>query len=267
MRTLTALFFAPLLCHSVFAAEKEQEWIKLFNGTDLTGLEVLVEGGKAGEDPKGYVTIHDGMIHMYQNTPDTEAVKFGVVMTKKEYSHYRLRFEYKWGTKKFAPRKEDKFKRDGGLLYHVWDASKIWPGSVECQVQEGDTGDLIFLQAGGLVGIDPKEPRFYQPIPEGGKAESILTTGFHYVAKRGVADTTDGWNTVEIVVRGGREAVHIVNGKALIRATEFRKPTGGGKSEPLTQGRIAIQLEGAELMYRNIEIQEFPVESTEAPKP
>jgi hypothetical protein len=55
---------------------------------------------------------------------------------------------------------------------------------------------------------------------------------------------------MEIVARGDT-VEHVVNGTAVFRATHLRQPDG----TPLTKGRIQLQSEGAEVFYRNIEIQ------------
>src|SRR6185436_16532052 len=65
----------------------------------------------------------------------------------------------------------------------------------------------------------------------------------------------DGWNTVEIIVRGD-SATHIVNGKVNNRCANIKQMVDD-KWVPLKKGRIALQLEGAELFYRNIELKEL----------
>ena len=68
----------------------------------------------------------------------------------------------------------------------------------------------------------------------------------------------DGWNRVEVIVRGTDSAIHIVNGKVVNRATDLRElDETGTKWIPLTKGRILLQAEGAEVLYRNIEIKQL----------
>ena len=50
---------------------------------------------------------------------------FGYVATEKEYSHFHLRLEYKWGTKVCSANA----KRDAGILYHLAGDDKVWPQS------------------------------------------------------------------------------------------------------------------------------------------
>ena len=64
-----------------------------------------------------------------------------------------------------------------------------------------------------------------------------------------------GWNTVEVLVRGN-DATHIVNGKVNNRATKIEQMLDN-RWVPLTRGKIALQLEYAEVYYRNVEIKEL----------
>lgn len=65
-------------------------------------------------------------------------------------------------------------------------------------------------------------------------------------------DTKEGWNTIELIVRGSESAVHIVNGTVVNRVSDLRQLDKDGK--------ILFQAEVAEAFYRNIEIKELPVE-------
>jgi len=241
------------------------DWRPLFNGKDLEGWSTLVKGKAAGEDPDRYVTVKDGMIHMYAGTPDGEKVAFGVITTNESFSSYHLKLEYRWGTKKFAPRAKPGHKRDAGILYHVWNPDKVWPGSLEYQVQETDTGDLIFIDSGGTFFHEPGDPKRYLPESEGGLARfGLARNTWQLVAKRKVADRNEGWNTAEIIVRGGKSAEHLVNGESLLRLSNFVRPEGDG-TVPLTSGKISLQFEGAEIFYRNIVIRELDEAVTAQP--
>jgi uncharacterized protein len=74
--------------------------------------------------------------------------------------------------------------------------------------------------------------------------------------KSSTQDSLTEWNTVEVIVRGA-SSVHIVNGVVVNRS--FNQTLNG---QPLTKGRIALQAEGAEITYRNIQIKELPDEAS-----
>lgn len=69
----------------------------------------------------------------------------------------------------------------------------------------------------------------------------------------------DGWNTVEVIVHGD-SAVYLVNGKVNNRCTKMcrKDPNDSQKTIPLNKGKILLQAEGAEILYRNIEIKVLP---------
>lgn len=72
------------------------------------------------------------------------------------------------------------------------------------------------------------------------------------------------WNTVEIVCLG-EDAIHIVNGKVVMRLRGPRR-IDRGVPEPVTSGPIILQSEGAEIFYRAIEgrkINAIPAEFAE----
>lgn len=255
----------PFLLLSSAAILNAAEWRPLFNGKNLDGWSTLVKGKTEGEDPDRYVTVEDGMIHMYAGTPDGEKVAFGVITTNESFSSYHLKLEYRWGSKKFAPRAKPEHKRDAGILYHVWNPAKVWPGSLEYQIQETDTGDLIFIDSGGTFFHEPGDPKRYLAESEGGIARfGLAKNTWQLVAKRKVADRNEGWNTAEIIVRGGKSAEHWVNGERLLRLSNFVRPEGDG-TVPLTSGKISLQFEGAEIFYRNIAIRELDAAITANP--
>ncbi len=65
--------------------------------------------------------------------------------------------------------------------------------------------------------------------------------------------TRGEWNTVELISLGD-ESIHIVNGAVVMRLEKARREEAGALV-PLTSGRIALQTEGAELFYRDVEIR------------
>jgi hypothetical protein len=80
-----------------------------------------------------------------------------------------------------------------------------------------------------------------------GVAESVRRV------KRSHDCEVEGWNTVEVIVRGDN-SVHIINGKTN-NATIRMEHKVADKWIPLAKGKILLQQEGAEVFYRNIEIK------------
>ncbi len=241
------------LCSSVPSAQAEEKWTPLFNGTDLSGFDVQIRDQTPGEDSGKIFQVHDGLIHVYKDTPAGDPGPFGVITTKGEYSRYRLRFQYKWGEKKFAPRVN--VVRDAGVLYHVAASdTRIWPTSVECQVQENDVGDVFTVRCrvDTTAEKDSKPVKFLEKDAGGVPATVGVSGGIARVV-RDTPHEVEGWNTVEVVVNGP-DVVHIVNGKVNNRIYNMHGPDPADPKAwvPLTKGKISFQAEGAEIFYKDI---------------
>jgi hypothetical protein len=260
---LRAFGVALVVVSSGCAWGGEEGWKPLFNGQDLEGWTMAVEGAPVGEDPKGHIVVRDGAIHMYADTAEDARGDFGVIVTEGVYSRYHLSLEYAWGAKRFEPRKE--LLRDAGLLYHIADPNErtwgIWPVSMECQIQEGDTGDLVFLKVRGLTWLHPQDGKAPEGLGEagllpefGGRPMFCSQQHYAYVGRYPVYDRLEGWNRVEAIVQGAESATHLINGQ--VRSRLFRLTND--QLKPLASGHIALQLEGAEVMYRHIRIRELP---------
>ena len=269
-----------VLFNVAVVAENATDWKPLFNGKNLDGWYKVLRGKKKNEDPNNLIQVHDGMVHMYKDATNGSQQPFGYICTEKEYSDYHIRFEYKWGTKKFVPRAEPDSKRDAGILYHVVGNDEVWPKSVECQVQEEDVGDIftvytrvttsadpattnlvsvVSTNAAGVVRTNKMAHAKFLPASQGGVpfdqgvAESIRRV------QRNPMNEHDGWNTVEVIVRGNN-AIHIINGKTNNIANNISQKIKG-EWVPLDKGRITLQAEGAEVFYRNVEIRSLPANS------
>lgn len=276
MKKFCVLALAAILsvvgCQLSAQTKSDSAFKPLFNGKDLSGWYVISGKGKKNEDPNQLVQVHDGMIHMYKDAQDKSPQPHGYIVTEEEFSHYHLRFEYKWGAKKFGGKVNA--KRDCGLLYHVIGKDGVWPTSVECQVQEGDTGDIFTVNTRVTALVDPATTNAIEKVST--NAAGVVSTNHsvqpHHMAKekggmpfvQGVSNSirrvvrnpmaeVDGWNKVEVIVRG-ESSVHIINGQTNNTILKMEKFVDG-KWIPLTKGKLLLQKEGAEVFYRNIVIK------------
>ena len=241
-------------------------WVSLLNGHDLTGWYTMLEkSGKDVAQKRKMVVIEEGMLHLMGNSEDEEPAEPGYVATHQEYENVHIRVEYKWGVKRFPP--QTLAKRDNGILYGLVGADIVWPTCVECQIEEDDLGDAYLVR--GVRGVQPphSDGLFEQaPGPDGWPRPGIAshtkqgapppepTTGRKI--KDGNFELLDGWNVVEVIWQGDR-AAHIVNGRLVNVLTTLQQPDPNqpGKFIPLTRGRIAIEIEYAEIWYRKIEVK------------
>lgn len=199
------------------------EAVRLFNGKNFDGWYVWIEKGPKNTDPDGVFKIEDGgVIHV-------SGARFGYLGTEKEYDNYKLSLEFKWGEKRYPPR--ETAKRDAGVLYHAVGDDKVWMKSLECQIQEGDCGDMYLTAGkdGSKPALTVKEKRY---------------VGGHVVRFADYEKPRGEWNKVEIVCKGGM-IQHYINGMLNMEGTE---------AEP-SRGKINLQSEGAEIYYRNITLE------------
>jgi hypothetical protein len=245
-------------------------WISLINDRDLTGwYSMLQKSGKGVAEKRRIVTVESEMLHIMGADVDDTQYEPGYLATHQEFENVRIRVEYKWGVKQFAPRTLS--KRDNGLLYGLVGDDKVWPCCVECQIEEGDVGDFFLL--GGVRGVQSPHgaglfgqgisPVHGWPAPgsdadqAAGKPSTEDPTLGRKI-KDGNFEKLDDWNTVEVLWQGDR-AVHIVNGRAVNTITRLQQPdpANPGSFIPLTRGKIAIEIEFAEIWYRRIEVKAF----------
>mgnify|MGYP002622773413 CR=1 FL=1 len=267
-RTVTLLLL-PLFATAMVRADVDrgrtrptEGWQLLFNGRNLSGWYTFLQEHGRDHDPDGIVTIERGMIHLYKNAPAGSPVLMGYIATEKEWSDYHLRLEYRWADKKFAPRVD--MARDAGLYYHITGPDAIWPRSLQYQIEETKVGTLLALlsiycdtwydaaKGGGTTSKDMRE--FLDPA-DGGTPGVLGSGGIGFQRQRGMHER-DSWNTVEIIVRG-TSATHILNGHVVNRCRNLRlvDPKDPDHVTPLTKGRIALEIEAAEMFYRNVEIR------------
>lgn len=278
LRNGASLALAPaLLPHASLLAQSSAPplppagangWVSLLNDRDLSGwYTMLQKSGKGVAEAKKMVTIEEEMLHIMGSQVTEEEFEPGYLATHQEFENVRIRMEYKWGQKTFAPRTLS--KRDNGLLYALIGEDKVWPTCVECQIEEGDVGD--FFLVGGVRGVQGNHsaglfgqgisPTHGWPAPgsameraAGKPSTTEPSTG--RMVKDGNFELLDGWNTVEVIHQGDR-AVNIVNGRAVnvVNRLEAPDPKKPGSFLPLTRGKIAIEIEYSEIWIRRIEVK------------
>ena len=212
---------SALLFGSFTTANKKT---KLFLPNKKSDWYTFLESTGKDNDPKKVFTFEKKTLHV-------SGEEFGYICTTKKYSNFKLTLEFKWGKKRYAPR--ENAKRDAGVLYLVDSSSgdKVWPPSIEFQIQEGDCGDFWIIGNATIV----HKGKVTKPEP------------YHQEVKFKDAERPNGkWNKVEVVVNKGHIR-HRLNGELV----------NEGSDPSIKSGEILLQSEGAELYYRNVIIEEF----------
>jgi len=213
----------------------------LFDGKDLSHFDTFLKSTGLNSDPGHVFVVEHGEIHV-------SGKEMGYILTKQEYKNYYLRAEFKWGEGTFAPRAGQ--ARDSGILYNIQGDNKVWPRSVEFQINEGCTGDFWMTDGAALTGKDGT--RVTGPAGSALKIDRFNKGPWKNVV--GYRDPVNEvekphgeWNVVELVNQDGHVKQY-VNGKL---ANE------GTAAFPVT-GKILFQSEGAEVFFRRIKLYQLP---------
>lgn len=265
-----------LLANQILAAEKNSSFpvspqgqpIILFNGSDLKPFYTYLTDDKF-EDPRRVFTVVDAIDGAPAIRISGEG--WGGLITKEAYANYHLICEYRWGDVTWGSRKAS--SRDSGILLHCFGPEGIngqrpWMASIECQIIEGGTGDLIMVGGVDPMGNELKptatcetgKDRLGNPIwKKGGEKCAIdglkggRTNWFgrdpdwkDVLGVRGKQDVESPgreWTRLEVIAQDDTLR-YIVNGVVVNEATQvFPK-----------SGKILFQTEGAELYFRKIEL-------------
>ena len=233
---------------------KTGEPILRFNGTDLTGFYTYTREHKL-DDPNKVFTVRDGLLRV-------SGEEFGAVTTNDEYADYHLVAEWKWGERTWAPRKDR--ARDSGILLHCVGpdgaAGGNWMESQECQIIEGGCGDLLMVGGVGKPSltcetrVGPDKQWYYEkggnPVTrDSGRynwwgRDSSWKDQLGFRGRNDVENPAGEWNRMEVICDGGT-ITNIVNGLVV----------NVGTKSSLTKGKIQFQSEGAEILFRKIEVR------------
>ena len=226
MAITLVLMLLTLLAAPVDQPVTPDRKIPLFNGKDLLNWEPDVPARDTDPQAPASFIIRNGML-VSLGEPQ------GHLVTKQTYRDYRLEAEYRFPGK----------PGNCGILVHASRPRalyKMFPQSIEVQMNSGDAGDFWCIQENiEVADMEKRRPR--KPGEKWGGAEGDA---------RRILNLTDGsekplgqWNTMVIEARG-RSVTVWVNGDLV----------NNGVNATADHGRIAIQAEGAEVEFRRVEI-------------
>lgn len=263
--------FLPLLAVSIFAASPSAPItpttvIPLFNGKDLSNFTTW-ETKHGKEDPDKVFTV----VEQIDGAPAIRmsGQYFGGIITKERYTNYRLTAEFRWGIVTWEPRKDR--ARDSGILLHCQGEegnyakafNGAWMRSVEFQIIEGGTGDIILVGGYDRGNPTPIAPTLKTIVTAGTKRwnPAGVPTEFKggridwlrrdpdwkdVLGFRGRADAekpVGQWNRIEAICDGG-SVTYFLNGEKV----------NEGRDGSFTEGRLLFQSEGAEIFFRRMEL-------------
>lgn len=230
MRTTMLLALIGFLALQGTAPITPDRVIPLFNGKDLSNWEPDVPARDTNKNAPSSFIVRNGLL-VSLGKPE------GHLVTKQTYRDYRLEVEYRFPGK----------PGNCGVLVHASRPRalyKMFPQSIEVQMNSGDAGDFWCIQENIEVpDMEKRRPR--EAGQKWGGAEGDA---------RRILNLTDGsekplgqWNTMIVECRG-RDVTVWVNGDLV----------NNGTNASVDHGKIAIQAEGAEVEFRRVELKPLP---------
>lgn len=241
----------------------KQDWLQLFNGKDLTGWDVKIAGYPLNDNVGNTFRVEDGMLRIAYDQYNRFDKKYGHLYYKQPFSHYILKFEYRF-TGNQVPGGDAWNVRNSGVMIHSQSAQSVglkqdFPISLEVQVlgglDKGDRHTANLCTPGTQVFMDDK-----------------LNTA-HCIDSKSKTYNGDQWVAVEVVVLGD-SIRHLIDGETVLAYQKAQ--IGGGyvskqydfvqanvpnpqawaakDGTPLTTGYIALQSESHPIDFRNIEL-------------
>ncbi|MDB5047115.1 MAG: hypothetical protein JWO30_186 [Fibrobacteres bacterium] len=245
-------------------------WVSLFNGTSLDGFFAYFEGvGVADLAAQDAFYAENGMIHV----PKAHAGGFtnleGHLITRKQYSWYRVRVDYRFSAEGGS--------QNAGLVFHIDNDAALTgkttakrPRSIEINMRRAEDSPWTLWSATGLgpyiaTTVKPGTQLFL-PKTQGGtdwindpwsETKRIVYSSFPNPEK-----PMGEWNHGEAYVYGDSLGRFLLNGELRTEGWNFRlravaTDADPAKRIPCDRGGIAIQSEVNEIWYRNFEIMEL----------
>lgn len=254
MKKLVLLLAAAAMLACGGTSKHAENWIPLFNGTDLEGWMPKIAGFSVGDNYAETFRVEDGILKVsYDGYENGFNGHFGHLFTDDTYSSYLLRLEYRFvgdqaeGAPGWA-------YRNNGVMLHSQDPATmgLWqnfPVSVEAQ----------------LLGGNGTEDRPTANVCTPGTTVAINGVRQEAHCSPSSARTYHGdqWVTMDIVVYADSIVHHIMDGDTVLTYTALEiggAPVDGAPSlvpGPLREGRISIQSEGHPTEFRRIELLEL----------
>lgn len=244
---------------AVVKKEVTENWVSLFNGTDLDGWTPKIKGYDLGDNIHNTFRVEDGVIKVsYDGYDGKFNNRFGHLFYKTPFSNYKLRVQYRftgdqiqdgagWAT------------RNSGLMIHGEDPKNMakdqdFPLSIEVQMLGGIT-----------EGVDRSTANLCTPGTNVVMDGQLITQ--HCTESTSETYQGDQWVNLEVEVYNDSLIIHKINDKEVLR---YSKPQYGGADmddyspayknrigDPIKEGYISLQSESHPTEFRNIEVLEL----------
>ena len=233
----------------------EGTWVSLFNGKDLEGWTPKITKYPFGENFAKTFRVEDGVLKVGYDGYDKFDGKFGHLFSKKSYSKYRLRLEYRFVGEQCPGGPSWAFRNSGVMIHcqppETMKLAQEFPVCVEVQ----------FL--GGSATGERPTGNMCSPSTHVVMDGKLVTQ--HCVNSKSKTYRGDQWVSAEVEAHGNGKIKHIINGETVM---EYEKPQLDQKDElgkarieghdvMISGGYIALQAESHPVEFRKIEIMEL----------
>lgn len=249
LSSLLLLFFLTA-CGSGSRTAKEDQWIQLFNGKDLSDWDIKISGHQLNENYLNTFRVRDGILQVSYDEYEQFDGEFGHIFYRQKFSDYILRVEYRFVGEQ-VPGGPGWARKNNGAMLHCQSAESMgldqdFPVSIEAQflggLEEGERPTANVCTPGTHVVMDGE----------------LVTR--HCTNSSSATYHGEEWVTVEMIVHGGRDIYHVVEGDTVLA---YSSPQIGGnlpedfplpKGTLLTEGYIALQAESHPIEFRKVEL-------------
>ncbi|HEY9488806.1 MAG TPA: DUF1080 domain-containing protein, partial [Chryseosolibacter sp.] len=213
-RNVIALILIVSAC--VSTQKGDDEWITLFNGTDLNDWIVKIHHHDAGVNFGNTFRAEDGLIKVRYDQYGNFDDQFAHLYYHKPLSYFHLKLEYRF-TGQLQRGAPSYTLLNSGVMFHSQDPRSMpkeqnWPISVEMQFLAG-LGDGKSRPTGNMC--SPGTEIIYKGQIYDGHCLNSSSKTFD----------KDKWVKAELIVHGDSAITHIIEGDTVL---QYSKPTMGG---------------------------------------
>jgi hypothetical protein len=232
------------------------QWVSIFNGENLNGWTMKINGYPLGENFANTFRVEDGLLSIkYDGYGEDFNSRFGGIYFNRKLSEYRLRVEYRF-VGETAPGAPGWGYRDSGVQFHSQAPSSLkmdqpFPVCLEYNLHGGNGVEERPVGAicanGMLIEVARKMNDSYCTAP-------VVKKTFH----------GDQWVTLEIDIKDGI-ITHFVNGEEILT---YKNPVFNSEHElgktfvknddvSVVDGYISLQSNSHPIDFKRIELMEY----------
>ena len=242
-----------LLPSAAYSQDNSEQWIKLFNGEDLSNWIPKFTGYELGVNYRDTFRAEDGVFKVsYNNWPDFDG-QFGHIFYDESFSHYRLLVEYRFVGDQVNNGPGWAFRNNGVMLHGQSPQSMTldqeFPASIEVQLLGGNGTD------------ERATANVCSPGTHYVRDGQLVTQ--HCINSSSATYHGDQWVTLEVEVRGNEVIRHTVNGEMVFEYSmtqldesdpDAQNLIGQGQPVTVSGGYISLQAESHPTEFRRIDL-------------